>query len=186
MWKTTLMIVILLMFLGCNKSNDNDQTQVRLNHTTGLKWQVPDGWIEEPPTSPMRKAQFRLPRVEGDPEDANLVLYYFQGQGGSVQANIQRWYGQFKQPDGRPTHEVARVKTQTVNGLKQTIVDLSGTYLFKMTPMDPASTPKPNSRMLAAIIETHSGPWFVKLVGPEKTVTRWEESFHQFLRSIKE
>src|ERR1044072_9395945 len=66
-----------------------------------LKFRVPAGWVEEERTTSMRVAQYRLPKAPGDPEDASLVLYYFgQGQGGSVTANIARWIGQMKQPDG--------------------------------------------------------------------------------------
>ena len=57
-----------------------------------LKFKVPPGWVEEERTSSMRLAQYKLPKAEGDTEDASLVLYYFgQGQGGSVTANIDRW-----------------------------------------------------------------------------------------------
>ena len=49
----------------------------------------------------MRVAQYKLPKAAGDSEDALLVVYYFgQGQGGSPQANIDRWIEQMKQPDG--------------------------------------------------------------------------------------
>src|SRR6185436_295009 len=68
-----------------------------------LKFKVPSGWVEEERTSTMRVAQYRLPKVEGDSEDASLVLYYFgQGQGGSTTANIDRWISQMKQADGTP------------------------------------------------------------------------------------
>src|SRR5215468_7200472 len=50
---------------------------------------VPAGWVEQAPTSSMRKAQFLLPRAPGDQADGELVVFYFgPGQGGSVEANI--------------------------------------------------------------------------------------------------
>src|SRR3982074_3165456 len=50
-----------------------------------LKYKAPAGWVTEQPTSSMRVAQYKLPKVEGDSEDAGLVLYFFgKGQGGSV------------------------------------------------------------------------------------------------------
>ncbi|NIR48254.1 hypothetical protein GWO43_07295, partial [candidate division KSB1 bacterium] len=47
-------------------------------------------------------------------------------------------------------------------------------------------TEKPNFRLLAAIVETSGESWFVKLVGPEKTVAKWEESFYDFMNSFEQ
>ena len=44
---------------------------------SSLKFTVPAGWIEAEKTSSMRVAQYRLPKADGDSEDASLVLYYF-------------------------------------------------------------------------------------------------------------
>ena len=75
----------------------------------------------------MRAAQYKLPRVESDREDASLVLYYFgQGQGGSISDNVDRWIGQMEQPGGGSSKEKAKTETITVNGLKVTMVDVGG------------------------------------------------------------
>ena len=167
------------------QTQDPHSTQNPHKVTGALTWNAPEGWIQETPSSRMRKAQYRLPRAEGDPEDASVAIFHFPG-GGSVDANLRRWYGQFVQPDGKSSEEVAKVSKSTINNLNQTVVDLSGTYLFKPTPMAPTSTEKPGFRMLAAVIETSSGPWFVKAVGPEKTMAQWEDSFYEFMKSFKE
>src|SRR5262249_665741 len=51
---------------------------------SGLTFTTPDGWQQSPPGSSMRVAEFTLPRASGDAEDAQLVVYYFGGSGGSV------------------------------------------------------------------------------------------------------
>src|SRR6266545_2376931 len=62
-----------------------------------FRFKVPAGWTVETPTYEMRVAQYKLPKADGDSEDALLVVYYFgQGQGGSAQANIDRWLNQIK------------------------------------------------------------------------------------------
>src|SRR5262245_40912700 len=61
---------------------------------TGVRWKAPAGWIAETPSSPMRKAQYRVPGPGGDGECA--VFYFGPGQGGDPMANAQRWVGQFK------------------------------------------------------------------------------------------
>ena len=150
----------------------------------GLKFTAPAGWIEETPTSSMRKAQYRLPRVDGDTEDAELAVFFFKGEGGSVQANIQRWIGQFTKPDGTPATDSAKTTHKEIHGIPLTIVDVSGTYMSASGPMLSEVKPKPGFRMLAAVAETSEGPWFLKLTGPAATVSKWELSFDQLLDSI--
>ena len=149
-----------------------------------LKFKVPAGWVDEETTSSMRVAQYRLPRVEGDTEDASLVLYYFgQGQGGSVAANIDRWLSQMKQPDGSAV-KGAKDEHLEANGLKVTTLDLSGTYVAETAPGSGTFNNKPGYRLRGAVVETPNGSYFVKLVGPEKTVTHWNDSFLGYIKSF--
>lgn len=150
-----------------------------------LKYRAPEGWVTEQPTSNMRTAQFRLPRTDGDAEDASLVLYYFQGTGGSVQANLDRWASQIEQPDGSPSKDKSKTSTLKVNGMNVTLMDVSGTYTAEMTPGGGDRQNKSGYRMRAAVIETPRGPYFVKLTGPEKTIGRWDQSFDTFINSFE-
>lgn len=153
---------------------------------SSLKFTVPPGWIEEERTSSMRIAQYRLPKAEGDTENGSVVLYYFgQGQGGSTAANIERWVGQMKQADSGSSKALAKEESFDVNGLKVTTVDVAGTYVAETTPGSGTFENKPGYRLLAAVVETPNGPYFLKLVGPEKTVARWNESFLGFLKSFE-
>ena len=134
----------------------------------------------------MRVAQYKLPKAEGDPEDASLVLYYFGAtQGGSVQANIDRWVGQIQQPDGSASKDKAKTENLTVNGLKVTTVDVTGTFTAEMTPGAGNKRNDADYRLRAAVIETPKGNYFVKLVGPVKTVARWEQPYTDYLKSFE-
>lgn len=144
-----------------------------------------EGWIVEAPSSAMRKAQFRLPRASGDTEDASLVVHYFGGQGGSFQANLDRWCGQFEQPDGKPSSEVLKSSTRTVNGLQVHEADLSGTYVAETAPGSGQHVREEGWRMLAAIFEAKDGPYYAKLVGPAATVAKWEPSFRKFVEAAR-
>jgi hypothetical protein len=150
-----------------------------------LVWTAPDGWVEEQPTSGMRLMQYRLEKAEGDADDAVCYVSHFAGGGGSVEANLRRWYQQFTQPDGRPSEAAARVNKAEHHGLQQTTVDVSGTFQVSTTPMGPTSEDKPGYRMLGAVVETPGGLWFVKLIGPERTVARWEKSFSEFMKTFR-
>ena len=153
---------------------------------SSLKFTVPAGWVEEERTSSMRVAQYRLPKAAGDTEDASLVLYYFgQGQGGSTTANIERWIGQIKQADGSSSKDKSKEENLEAHGLKVTTVDVSGTYVAETAPGSGTFHNKPGYRLRAAVVETPKGSYFVKLVGPEKTVTQWNESFLSYLRSFE-
>src|SRR6185295_14455383 len=123
----TLFILLALAFVVSFHS-------IAVAQKSELKFRVPAGWVEEERTSSMRVAQYRLPKAPGDTEDASLILYYFgQGQGGSVTANIDRWIGQIKQPDGSAV-KGAKDEHLDANGLKVTTVDLSGTYVAETAP----------------------------------------------------
>ncbi len=161
-------------------------TQSSANASGELRYKVPAGWMTEHPTSGMRAAQYKLPKTEGDAEDASLVLYYFgAGQGGSVQANIDRWIGQMVQTDGTSSKDRAKTETLTVNGLKVTTLDLSGTFTAEMSPGSGTANNKSNYRLMAAVVETPKGAYFAKLIGPEKTVAHWNQAFLDYVNSFE-
>jgi hypothetical protein len=174
---TILVLIVLLCIVNVRCAAASQKSE--------LKFTVPAGWVEEQRTSSMRVAQYKLPKAEGDADDASVVLYYFgQNQGGSTAANIERWVSQMQQPDGNPTKD-AKQEQLEANGLKITTVDVSGTYVAEMTPGSGAVLNKPGYRMRAAVVETPKGSYFVKLVGPEKTVAQWNESFLSYLKSFE-
>ncbi len=148
--------------------------------------EVPSGWIEQTPRSRMRKAQFALPRASGDSEDGELTVFYFgMGQGGSTERNISRWIGQVGQPDGSSSRDKAKIRHGEVSGFKMTEVDVNGTLKASNMPGAPQRPARPGYRLLGVVLESSQGPWFFKLVGPEKTISRWAESFRQFIGSAK-
>lgn len=151
----------------------------------GMTYTKPDAWVAVKTTSSMRVAQFTIPRAAGDPADAELVLYYFGGSGGSVDANIERWLAQMQQPDGRPSSAAARRSSRTVNGLEVTLVDVSGTYVAEVTPGSPDRHHAPGFRLRAGVVKTPQGPYFVKLTGPAKTVAAADAAFDMFVGSLR-
>ena len=167
-------------------SNDASAATQTANASGDLRYKVPEGWVIEHPTSTMRAAQYKLPKADGDSEDASLVVYYFgKGQGGSVSDNVDRWIGQMEQPGGGSSKDKAKTETNTVNGLKVTMVDVSGTYTAQMSPGSDARHNNSNYRLRAAVVETPKGNYFAKLVGPEKTIGRWDQSFMDYVKSFE-
>jgi hypothetical protein len=162
-------------------------TAMRRVEDAGLRYSVPASWQRVPAPSDMRAAQYRIDGPTPEPaDDAEVVLFFFgPGQGGTTEANLDRWYAQFTQPDGKPSREAAVVTVRTVNGLKVTSVDLSGTYTAAAMKPSAAAGPKPDTRMLAAAIEGPGGPWFLRIVGPTAVVGTVAGDFNATLLSLE-
>ena len=149
-----------------------------------LQFDTPVDWSRFETDSPLRVAQFGLPRASGDPEDAELVVYYFGENGGTVEANLERWTNQMLQPDGRPSSDVATTTGMEVSGMPITVLDVPGTFAAEVQPGSRMRYYKRGYRLRAAVVETPSGPYFFKLVGPGRTVDRWESGFDTLLASV--
>jgi hypothetical protein len=151
----------------------------------GLSWTAPSAWKSEGPR-PMRAATYTIAAAPGDTEGGECVVNYFgPGQGGGVDANLKRWIGQFQAPGGGPADSLAKVSNKTVNGVPVTLIDITGTYLFKPFPMAPEATPKPGYRMLAAMAEGPQGTVFFKFTAPKKTTDAAESQFNGMIDSLK-
>ena len=159
-------------------------TSVTLDAQRTLRFDTPVDWVRVETSSAFRVAQFGLPRVEGDPEDAELVVYYFGGSGGTVAANLERWTDQMVQPDGRPTAEVATTTGFEVATLPVTVLDVPGIYSAEVQPGSGMHYFKRGFHLKAAVVETPEGPYFFKLTGPARTVATWDSRFTALLQSI--
>lgn len=144
---------------------------------------VPEAWRSRSPSSSMRIAEYVLPAPDGTSAgDSELAV--FAGIGGSTDDNVNRWYGQFEQPDGTPTAEVAR--RWEVNGAKgiiATLVDISGTFKGGMGPL--AGKVIPDFRMIAAIVQAGNTVHHLKLTGSRASVGFWARDFERLVTSLE-
>ena len=162
------------------------QTLLLLLLLAQLNFTAPSTWQTRPAASTMRVAEFVVPKVPGDAEDAELIVYFFgASSGGSADANIDRWVGQMEQPDGSASKDKARRDVQTVNGLKVSMVDLTGTYVAEVRPGATERYNKPNFRLRAAVVETPRGPYYIKMTGPAKTMAAADSDFKKFLATLR-
>jgi hypothetical protein len=152
----------------------------------GLSSRAPADWKEVEGARQFRYKEFSLPRQGDDKADAELIIFYFgEGGGGGVDANITRWKGMFEPPAGKTADDIAKKEEMKIGNVKATYLDLTGTYLFKPFPMAPRAEPRPNHRMIGVIFESPKGPYFFRLVGPEKTVTYHKKAFDEWLKNFK-
>jgi len=146
----------------------------------GLAYDVPKDWRAVETSSGMRLVQWSYGAK------SEIVIFYFgEGQGGSIEANLDRWYGQFQQPDGGSTRERAKVTKSKVGELSVTRVDVEGTYAAPVRPGAAERHNEPGHRMIAAVVEGSSGPWFIRFLGPATEISAGETSFDAFLAGLR-
>ncbi len=152
----------------------------------GLAFTPDTGWIREDATSDHRMVQYRLRGESKEVGDARLVVYHSGAAGaGGLEANMTRWAGQFRQPDGRPGLDVARIDEFEVNGIEVHTIELEGTYVAETTPGSGEHLDRPNRSLWAAIVYSGAGAYYFKVVGPTETVNRWAASYDEMLASLK-
>ena len=140
----------------------------------GLTFTLPAAWTWVPVSSPMRKAQLKVPGAKPE-ESADITFFHFGPQsGGDVQSNAQRWVNQFHGPEG-----ASKVEEKEIGGAKVTLVSTEGTYTSGMVG-GPSATFE-NYALLGAIIEHPEGNVFIKMTGPAPLVKDSRQKFLDFL-----
>jgi hypothetical protein len=147
-----------------------------------LQLTAPADWVRKQPQSSIVEHEFAVKASDGDTADGRVTV---MSAGGGIEANIDRWYGQFTQPDGGSTRDRAKLKQIKVAGEEVHLVDMSGTFKDQRGPAAPA-VERPKYRMLAAIIPIRSqGTYFVKFYGPQRTVSDHEKAFLTMIEGLE-
>lgn len=156
-------------------TNEEAKEEAEAVSIDAITLKIPATWEKEKPSNNLRLAQYKLPAAEGDKTVTEFVISSFPGGGGGVDQNLKRWIDQFTN-DGR------RVKMATgdCEQGKYHISDIRGTYL--QSTGGPFSggkkTPMPSYRSLSAVLSVpEKGVYFLRMTGPEKSVTAAEEAF---------
>lgn len=136
---------------------------------------VPAAWKSQPITSQMRAAHYKLGAA------SELIVYYFGPEGaGPVEANLERWRGQFTSPDGQPVKD--RVEKVKVGSLEATMMWVAGNYANNVTGESKADT-----HLIGVVLEGGSaGPLYFRLLGPKAEIEASEKDFRAFLGSLRE
>ena len=132
--------------------------------TAEIKWEVPQGWTEVPPSS-MRYATFNATAAGGGKIDISVVT--FPGDGGSDSDNVNRW----RQQIGLPAI--------SENQVRELIVPLNANAQFATLDMTSG-----DSRVNAAWARQDERSWFFKMSGPARALETEKAKFLEFIRSI--
>jgi hypothetical protein len=145
-----------------------------------LTWHAPAPLTSRTPKSSMRVAEYG---IAGDPAAELSVFYFGADQGGTIEANMTRWVGQFTQADGSETK--AKRDERIVKGIPIALVEATGIYSGGMAmPGGAAPSTQKDAMLLGAIAKGPNGAVFFKLVGPRATLEKSRSAFEGLIESI--
>ena len=135
----------------------------------GLEFVVPSSW-KKVELSQMQMgiitARFQMP------DAGAAVTLTLSRSGGGVEANLDRWKGQFSNKSRED------VETISIAGVESTLIDQEGRFAGGFGK--PAAD---GWRMLGAIVPLPDQGYFIKLTGPADEVEAVEDDFRAFIES---
>ncbi len=149
----------------------------KAKHTVAM----PQTWKSEERANNLRLCQVRVPKSEGDADDAELVVFSFPAAGG-IEGNLKRWAGQF---GGEDALRGRKDDLPTSGGQKASIVEYEGTYTGMNPQAEGALAPKAEYKMLIGVIHAEDAQYYLKLVGPQQTVDAQADAFYKMIQSFK-
>lgn len=143
----------------------------------GLRGPKPSSWVWTKPSMQFRTLQYSVPGGADSTLTAELIVSVFvAGDGGPLEANIERWRGQFRNGDEAVTAKRAR---KTVGPLEVELVELEGDYFAMGAP-----AAKRGFKQLAAIVQAEGRNVFFRLVGPKDTVESNRAAFDALIDGL--
>jgi hypothetical protein len=128
----------------------------------------------------MRVAEYGL---KSSPQAELTVFYFGADQGGTVEANMTRWVGQFTQADGSATQP--KRSERDVKNVKVSLVEAKGMFGGGMgMPGTPIPVAQPDAMLLGAIAKGPEGSVFFKLTGPREALEAARPAFDGLIDSL--
>lgn len=138
----------------------------------GVEFRIPTSWKETTPATTFILAEYHLE------DTSKIARLTFSSTGGGVEANLQRWRGQFsRQPDDpEPRHY-----TISVDHVEAVVLELYGTFRdgFSSQP------PQAGYAMLGIAIPTGPATFFVKLTGPRELVSKYRDEVLDVVKTAR-
>lgn len=148
-----------------------------------LTLKAPGNWKQVKPKVRIIECEFLIPAAKGDERDGRMTIMI---AGGSIQANLDRWIGQFKQPADGIVRENAKIEKKQIAGLTVHTVRVTGAFQDRPNGPFGAAVEREDYMMLAAILEMkNAGNYFIKFYGPQRTIADQSTSFQKMLESLK-
>ncbi len=142
-----------------------------------LAWEAPASFKKVTNPSAMRKATYEAPKVGSDAEAPTMSVIV---AGGGVDANIDRWVGQFDES----AKATLQKDKKTVGPFEVTIVRLKGTFSGGGGMMGAPASPQSGWALLGAVVVVGKDLWFFKMTGPEASVDAAHADFDKLVDSL--
>jgi hypothetical protein len=157
-------------------SADSD---AKLIEVAGVVMPKPSSWQWQTPSGSFRTLQYSVPARAANTSAAELSISVFRdGDGGSIDLNLQRWCGQFVDDDGAPVH--ATIGDRTVHELAIKVVELKGLYQGVGQ-----AAPRPDMMLLGAIVAAPGRTLYIRLIGQTATVESSRERFETLVNCMR-
>jgi hypothetical protein len=147
--------------------------------------EAPPEWKPVKPRFP-QMVQYEFNAPADSPEGNAPVRITVMASGGGIQGNLDRWYRQFSQPDGKDTKDIAKIEEFEVDGMKVHLVKITGTYSGGMMGGGRPAPSKENYQLMSGIISTpKDGMYFITATGPIEDCEKLSEGFKKMLKNLK-
>jgi hypothetical protein len=149
----------------------------------GLTFDAPKSWKSTPlPATSMRAAQLRVEAIEGDDYPAEMAIFAMARQSGSVEDNLKRWQSWFKDEDGNPS----KMESRKVQGKNVEVVRAETHGEYHPAQLGGRAEPvRKGARFLGAIVTTDGASYYIRMVGPDKTMKKLTPDFDEMLKTMK-
>ncbi|MFO0941368.1 MAG: hypothetical protein U0930_11425 [Pirellulales bacterium] len=136
-----LMMLAVCSYAGAQETKSDKPADAKAAEAKPVKMELAGGKISLTAPAEWKQVTPRFPQMTAYefnyPADAKgeaPVRVTVMQSGGGLQGNLDRWYGQFTQPDGKSTKDVAKMESFDVAGQKVHLVKITGTYAGGMSP----------------------------------------------------
>lgn len=151
----------------------------KLIEVAGLRMPKPPSWQWQVPIAQFRTLQYSVPTRGASAGDAELTISVFnEGDGGSIDLNVQRWKSQFMSDDGSPAP--ATSADRTVDGIPIKLVELAGFYQGVGQ-----AAPRPDIMLLGAIVQHAGRTLYIRVIGQTATVEASRARFDAMVNGLR-
>lgn len=179
---------ILLCLWGCPKKDPLPKlgNTIFLKHLLDLGdgyLKIPNGWIKGKPSSPNK-----VYLLDSKETKLKIHIYHYGKPPTEIplfQTNLARWINEFQRLEGQK--ELAwriQIRHPQIRGAA-----LWGTYQSKFDPNEKGYSSKrgglPNYMVIAVMIPTQKGPYFVKILGPKTKVKKEIKNLAECINSYQ-
>ena len=184
----------LILAAACSRAPSEPEPEAKTTApSTGVKalsFAPPGTWNQvDSSTSGEKRATYKVPKVGGDKEDAELTVWFYgTGSGGDAAPHVDEWLRFFQ---GDPQKD-SRRETVTVDGRTIDFAETAGKYKMPVGPpigpnkKTPMQIVKEDFRMLVGVVHTaEQGNWFFRVIGPNDTVESARDAFQTMVREAR-